>query len=150
MERMDYKKIKAVPRKPSKKTVIQFGLYNIGNIAFFGIGYVVFALLYGLFSWRWWTAKIIADLAGWTANYLVQRFVAFRDESKLHPEKKLFARFSAISLMNIPLDYAIVGGLKWLGVSPFLGLWLSSLFFTFWKFAWYKLWVFKLQPQSSV
>jgi hypothetical protein len=47
------------------------------------------------------------------------------------------------SLFNIPIDYAIVGGLKWLGVTPFLGLWISSIFFTIWKWLWYKHWVFK-------
>lgn len=130
-------------RKPRKQTMWQFAFYNIGGIAFFVIGYAVFVLLYGLLSWKWWLAKIIADLAGWTANYAVQRFVAFRKESQHHTEKKLLARFSAISLINVPLDYAIVGGLKFIGISPFLGLWLSSLFFTVWKFIWYKLWVFQ-------
>lgn len=135
--------------RPSKKTLWQFGLYNIGGVAFFVIGYLVFALLYGVFSWQWWVAKIAADLTGWTANYLVQRFIAFRHESEHHTEKKLLARFSAISLINVPLDYAIVGGLKWLGISPFIGLWVSSWFFTFWKFAWYKLWVFKVPGKTK-
>lgn len=130
-------------KKPSKRTLWQFVLYNIGGMAFFATGYSIFVLLYGVFSWRWWAAKIIADLSGWAVNYLVQRFIAFRHEGKHHTEKKLFTRFSAISLINVPLDYAIVGGLKLVGVSPFIGLWISAVFFTFWKFAWYKLWVFK-------
>ncbi len=134
-------------RKPSKRTVSQFLVYNLGGFAFFGVGYGVFVLLYGVFSWRWWVAKIIADLSGWTVNYLIQRFIAFRHESKHHTEKKLLARFSIISILNIPIDYAIVGGLKLLGISPFLGLWISSLFFTVWKYVWYKLWVFKAPKQ---
>jgi hypothetical protein len=52
-------------------------------------------------------------------------------------------KFVPFSLFNIPIDYAIVGGLKWLGVTPFLGLWISSLFFTVWKWLWYKHWVFR-------
>lgn len=133
-------------RKPSKKSVKQFVLYNFGGVGFFVTGYLVFSLLFGLLKWEWWTAKIVADLTGWTVNYLVQRFVAFREESHAHTEKALFARFSAISLINVPLDYAIVGGLKWLGVTPFIGLFISSWFFTIWKFIWYKYWVFK--PKS--
>lgn len=136
-------------RKPSKKTAWQFLLYNIGGAAFFIIGYLVFVLLYGVFSWRWWVAKIIADITGWLANYLVQRFLAFRHESKQHGEKKLLARFSLISIANVPIDYAIVGGLKLIGISPFIGLVVSSIFFTFWKFIWYKLWVFKVSVKDS-
>lgn len=130
-------------KKPSKRTVWQFVLYNIGGMSFFIVGYAVFSLLYGLFSWRWWVAKIIGDLSGWAVNYLIQRFLAFREESKGYGEKKLLIRFSAISLVNVVIDYAIVGGLKWLGISPFIGLFIAAWFFTVWKYIWYKLWVFK-------
>lgn len=141
-------KRKLVPKKPSKKSIKQFALYNIGGVGFFATGYTVFSLLFGLLEWEWWTAKIVADLSGWTVNYLVQRFIAFRDESRAHTEKALLARFSAISLVNVPLDYAIVGGLKAVGVTPFIGLFVSAGFFTIWKFIWYKYWVFK--PKNSV
>lgn len=136
-----------IVRKPSKKSVKQFVLYNFGGVGFFVTGYIVFSLLFGLLKWEWWTAKIVADLTGWTVNYLVQRFVAFREESRVHTEKALFAKFSAISLVNVPLDYAIVGGLKMIGVTPFIGLFVSAGFFTIWKFLWYKYWVFK--PKAS-
>lgn len=136
-----------MPRKPSKRTVKQFVLYNIGGVGFFLTGYSVFSFLFGLLHWEWWTAKIVADLTGWTVNYLIQRLLAFREESQAHTEKVLFVRFSAISLVNVPLDYAIVGGLNWLGVTPFIGLFVSSCFFTIWKFLWYKFWVFK--PKAS-
>lgn len=132
-----------VKKKITRKSAIQFAWYNLGGLAFFLIGYAVFALLYGLFSWKWWAAKIVADLVGWISNYLIQRYLAFREESKHHKNRKLIAKFSIVSLANVPIDYAIVGGLKLIGVSPFIGLWLSSLFFTVWKFVWYKLWVFK-------
>lgn len=129
--------------KPSRRSAWQFFVFNIGGIAFFITGYGVFALLYGVFHWRWWQAKIIADLCGWTINYIIQRFWAFRHESKQIRERTLMQRFTFISLANVPLDYAIVGFLNSLGVTPFIGLWISSLFFTVWKYAWYKLWVFK-------
>lgn len=128
--------------KPTKKSLIQFAFYNLGGVAFFIIGYLVFAVLYGIFSWRWWIAKIVADIIGWLTNYVIQRYLAFREESKHHKDSQLFARFSIISLLNVPIDYAIVGGLKFVGVSPFIGLWISSIFFTVWKFVWYKVWVF--------
>lgn len=127
----------------SRAGIAQFMRYNVGGIAFFAVGYGVFVLLYGVFSWKWWAAKIVADLLGWITNYLVQRFWAFRHESRDHKEHKLLVRFSTVSLMNVPLDYALVGLLKFIGVTPFIGLWLSSLFFTFWKFVLYKHYVFR-------
>lgn len=130
-------------KKPLQRNLKQFGLYNLGGLSFFVIGYLIFSLLYGLLGWEWWVAKIIADLTGWSVNYLIQRLLAFREESWAHSEKKLFGRFSAISLINVALDYTIVGGLKWVGVSPFIGLFISAGFFTIWKFVWYKHWVFK-------
>lgn len=121
--------------------------FNFGGIAFFVSGYAVFALLYGVFNVHWLIAKGIADLIGWTLNYLIQRYLAFRKESKDIPQKKLLKKYIGFSLLNVLIDYALVGGLKLLGVSPFLGLWISSLFFTVWKYIWYKLWVFK-KPKS--
>jgi hypothetical protein len=40
------------------------------------------------------------------------------------------------------LDYAIIGGLKAIGITPYIGFFISSLFFTVWSWLWYKYWVF--------
>lgn len=136
-----------IPKKPKKESLLQFVYFNFGGIAFFVSGYAIFALLYGLLHWHWLLAKIIADVVGWTLNYIIQRYVAFRSEAKASSNKRILKRFISFSLLNVPLDYALVGGLKLLGVSPFLGLWLSSLFFTAWKYCWYKWWVFQ-KPKS--
>ena len=137
-----------MPRRPSKKSVKQFVWYNMGGIAFFVIGYLIFTLLYGVLSWNWFVAKVIADLVGTTVNYLVQRFVAFREESRGQSERKLALHFSMLGLINVVIDYAIVGGLKALGVTPFIGMFVAAGFFTVWKFIWYKRWVFK--PKRGV
>lgn len=133
-------------RLPTKKfhpkTVRQFLYFNLGGIAFFASGYLLFAFLYGALRWHWLLAKAIADSVGWSLNYLVQHNLAFRETAQSKGHKKILKRFVPFSIFNIPLDYAIVGGLKALGVSPFIGLLLSSLFFTFWKWPWYKHWVF--------
>jgi putative flippase GtrA len=130
-------------RRPSNQTIWQFLLYNVGGAVFFVVGYGVFVLLYGVLHWYWLYAKLLADLIGWSLNYFIQRFVAFKHESRQQRESRLLTKFTAFSLLNLVLDYALVGGLRWLGISPFLGLWISSLFFTFWKWAGYKHWVFK-------
>lgn len=130
-------------RIPSRQGIKQFVIYNLGGAAFFIIGYGIFALLYGLFGWPWWLAKALGDLCGWTANYLIQRHLVFHKESQGQRERVILGKFTLISLVNLLIDYLIVGGLRLLGVSPFLGLWISSLFFTFWKYLWYKIWVFR-------
>ena len=130
-------------KKPSKQNVLQFILFNFGGTAFFVIGYAVFAFLYGVHDWAWWTAKIVADSIGWTANYIIQRYLAFKNESKGQKNKVLLGKFLLVSFANVPIDYAIVGGLRLVGVSPFIGLCVSSRFFTVWKYLWYKFWVFK-------
>jgi putative flippase GtrA len=137
-----------MPKKPSKKAVKQFAYFNLGGLSFFVVGYAVFSLLYGVLSWEWWAAKIIGDLTGWTVNYIIQRFLAFSEESRGHSERNLLVRFSALSLVNVVIDYAIVWGLKAVGVSPFIGLFAAASFFTIWKFIWYKLWVFKSSSKT--
>lgn len=130
-------------RKPSKQTLWQFVLFNFGGVVFFVSGYAVFALLYGVFHWPWWLAKGMADLTGWTLNYFVQHYLAFRHESKTQPKHKLIGKYVGFSLLNVLIDYGLVAALNAVGVSPFLGLWISSLFFTVWKYVWYKFWVFR-------
>lgn len=127
------------------RSLKQMGKFMAGGVAFFIVGYAVFSVLYGVWSWRWWLAKAVGDLLGWTANYLIQRYWAFAHPDLRRREHVVFGKFTSISIVNLGIDYAIVGGLKAAGVSPFLGLFISSWFFTVWKFVWYKKWVFKVQ-----
>jgi putative flippase GtrA len=74
------------PTKLSRKGMVQFVFFNAGGLAFFVIGYATFTLLYGLFHWSWLPAKIVGDSLGWSANFAIQYFLAFRDERKgQHP-----------------------------------------------------------------
>lgn len=131
------------PNRPTKKGVVQFVFFNAGGVAFFVVGYATFSLLYGLFHWSWLPAKIVGDSLGWTVNFAIQYFLAFRVERRGHKPHVVAGKFTAISLINLAIDYAIVGLLKWAGVSPFIGLIIASQFFTVWKWLWYKHWVFR-------
>jgi putative flippase GtrA len=128
--------------KPTKKTFLQFIIFNFGGVMFFVIGYVTFVILYGLFHWAWLPAKILADFLGWTANFVIQYFWAFREEAKAQHAHKVTGKFTAVSIMNLGIDYAIVALLAWIGVSPFIGLIIAANFFTIWKWLWYKHYVF--------
>jgi putative flippase GtrA len=130
------------PTKFSRKGVVQFVFFSAGGTAFFVVGYAVFALLYGVGHWSWLPAKIVGDSLGWASNFAIQYFLAFRDEHKGTHPRVVTGKFTVISVINLFIDYAIVGGLNWLGVSPFIGLIIASQFFTVWKWLWYKHWVF--------
>lgn len=128
---------------PSRQLAVQFLEYWIGGNVFFISGYGTFCLLYGIFHWNWLPAKILGDAVGWTLNYLVQRYWAFaRKDLKLH-ETKNRVRYIILSVVDTVLDYLIVGGLYHFGLTPYLGMFVSAGFFTFWNFLWYRYWVFK-------
>jgi putative flippase GtrA len=125
-----------------RRSALQFAEYWIGGNVFFFSGYITFTICYGVFHWRWWQAKLLADTIGWTLNYLVQRYWAFTNTSLKTHEAKNRWRYVALSIIDTVLDYAIVGGLVWLGLTPYLGLFVAAGFFTFWNYFWYRYWVF--------
>jgi len=137
-------------KRPTKKGVVQFVFFNAGGAAFFVVGYAVFSLLYGLLHWHWLLAKVVGDTLGWTTNFAIQYFVAFREERQGHQPRVIFGKFTLISLLNLGIDYGIVAGLKLIGLSPFIGLIIASQFFTVWKWIWYKFWVFRAPSTSTL
>ena len=105
------------------------------------VAYGVFALCYSGFGWDWLPSKIVADTIGWTSNYLVQRLWAFKDRIHLS-EMQHAGRYVFIESIGFVLDYLIIWGLKAIGISPYIGFFLSAGFFTVWSYLWYKYWVF--------
>lgn len=129
--------------KLDKPTIIQFLQYWIGGNVFFFSGYASFALLYSVFHWRWWQAKLVADAIGWTLNYLVQRYWAFDKNDLKKNESRNRTRYIILSVVDTILDYAIVGGLVALGITPYIGMFVAAGFFTVWNYLWYRFWVFR-------
>lgn len=115
--------------------------YMAGGTLYFWVGYGVFALCYSAFHWWWLWAKMAGDIIGWSLNYLVQRFWTFSDRAHLS-EMKHAGRYLTIESVGFVMDYALIGGLKWIGISPYIGAFISSAFFTVWSYLWYKYWVF--------
>ena len=137
--------------KLSRAEALRFAKYMAGGGAYFWIGYGVFALCYSGLHWAWLPAKIAADIIGWTANYLIQRFWAFSDRAHLS-EMRHAGRYIFIESVGFVLDYLIIWGLNSMGVTPYVGFFLSAGFFTVWSYFWYKYWVFpetKGKPTSK-
>ena len=125
--------------------LLQFAKYMAGGSLYFWSGYAIFAICYSGFHYSWLPSKIAADIVGWTLNYLVQRYWAFAPEGKHLSEMQHVSRYVFIETIGFGLDYAIIGGLNYIGISPYIGFFISSGFFTVWSFFWYKYWVF---PQN--
>jgi putative flippase GtrA len=120
----------------------QFLKYMAGGSLYFWSGYAVFAICYSLFGWWWFWAKVAADAIGWSLNYLVQRYWAFASDRLKLSEMQHVGRYLFIEAIGFVLDYAIIAGLNALGITPYIGFFISAGFFSVWSFLWYKYWVF--------
>ncbi len=126
-----------------RKVVVQFLEYMVGGGVYFWSGLGVFALCYSVLNWDWLIAKMLADVVGWSLGFVVQRYWAFDDPRLKHKTLQTGKRYIGISALNLVIDYAIVASLKSLGVTPYIGMLSSALFFTAWNYLWYRFWVFK-------
>lgn len=127
---------------------IQFVKYCVGGGVFFWSGYATFAICYSGFGLDWLPAKLIGDVVGLSANYLVQRYWAFADSRLKNVDRQVRRRYLLISATNFILDFGLIGGLKHLGITPYVGFFISAGFFTGWNYIWYRFYVF-VPPKAS-
>lgn len=139
--------MKPRPKKDNKE-LNRFFKYWVGGGLYFWLGYLVFAACYSGLHWGWLPSKILADIIGWTSNYIVQRFWAFSDRIGLS-EMEHAGRYIFIALIGFIIDYLIIWGLKLIGISPYIGFFLSAGFFTIWSYLWYKYWVFPEEKKKQ-
>lgn len=119
----------------------RFAKYMAGGSLYFWVGYAVFAICYSLLKWDWLPSKILADAVGWSLNYAVQRLWAFSDRAHLS-EMQHAGRYVFIESVGFALDYLIIWGLNGVGITPYIGFFVSAGFFSIWSWLWYKYWVF--------
>lgn len=127
----------------------------ISGGAYFWSGYLTFFAIDKLLGQSFFWAKSISTLVGWVINYGLQRFWVFHNPRLKKHEAEVTSRYTVITLVNFVLDYFIVFGLKFIGITPYIGQFVSSGFFTVWNYLWYKYWVFpekfaKLKPRPGL
>lgn len=129
-------------RKREKKEAKRIVEYMISGGAYFWTGYLTYFVidqgLHGSFFW----AKSLSTLVGWTVNYVLQRYWVFRNPALKKHQTEVTGRYTVITLVDFVLDFAIVWGLKEVGITPYIGQFVSSGFFTVWNYLWYRFWVF--------
>ena len=140
-----------VKKSKSRKPLVQFVEYMISGGVYFWVGYVSFALFYGVHTnnftfdglgWNLWWSTITSNVIGWTANFVMQRFWVFNNKSLKKHATQVTGRYIVITLVDFGLNYLILFGLRQIGITPYIGQFISSGFFTVWNWFWYKLWVF--------
>lgn len=128
--------------KKLRKLILQLIEYNIAGQAFFWSGYLAFFILYTLIGTDFFVAKITGNIVGLTVNYLIERYWVFYRQNVEKRSRQEAIRYWILSAVNFGLDVLIVYGLKEIGITPYIGNFISSYFFFFWNYLWYKFWVF--------
>lgn len=128
--------------KKRRNEITRFVEYMISGGAYFWSGYFAFFVLDKGFHASFFWAKSLATLLGWTVNYLLQRYWVFKNPQLKNHVTEVTGRYMIITLIDFVLDYLIVYSLKLAGVTPYIGQFVSSGFFTIWNYLWYRFWVF--------
>lgn len=124
------------------KRIVQFLEYLVGGGVYFWTGLAVFATCYSGFHWPLLPSKALADIIGWTLNYMIQRYWTFFDKRLDLHEGRVRFRYILINSIDLVIDYGIVFGLKQVGITPYISFFVSAGFTTIWDYLWYRFWVF--------
>lgn len=128
--------------KNQKQELKRVAQYLVSGGAFFWSGYFTFfAIDKGLGLHLWW-ATSLSYIVGWTINFLLQRYWVFDNPELAKHQTAVTGRYMAISLVNLAINYGIIWMLKNVGITPYIGQFVSAGFFTIWNYFWYKHWVF--------
>ena len=116
-------------KKSQAREVKRITEYLVSGGAYFWSGYVAFFIGDQIFHLNLWWAKLAANLIGWTVNYILQRYWVFNNPKLAKHQLDVTKRYIAITLVNFMLDYLIVRSLKSIGISPYIGQFISAAFF---------------------
>jgi len=129
-------------KKKEIKEIKRITEYLISGGAFFWSGYLAFFLFDKGFGWSLWWATSASYLIGWTVNFLLQRYWVFNNPKLKKHETEVTSRYIIISAINLFINYVILHALKVVGITPYIGQFVSSGFFTVWNYVAYKYYVF--------
>ncbi len=136
--------------KKKKSVKVQFFEYMVSGGAFFWSGYVAFAIFDSVFHMPLFVSKQLANLIGLSINYILEdRWVFKHDKARVPYDRRRTSRYIIITTINFGIDFLIIYGLREIGISPYIGQFVSAGFFTFWNFFWYKYWVFAHHPSRK-
>jgi len=137
--------------KKLRKRLYQFAEYMIAGGAYFWTGYAVFFVLDKGLHWNLFAVTMVSNLFGWTVNFVLQRYWVFKNPKMRGHMGEATGRYMVITIIDFGLNYLILYGLKKVGITPYIGQFISSGFFTGWNYLWYRFWVFpeRYQPKHK-
>jgi putative flippase GtrA len=128
--------------KKNRKLLIQFVEYMVSGGVYFWVGYLLLNYLYYAQHWSLWWSTILSNVVGWSVNFILQRYWAFNNQALKKHQTEVTAKYIFITLVDFGLNYVILYGLNVVGITPAIGQFISSGFFTVWNYLWYRFWVF--------
>lgn len=129
-------------KKKQRKELVRITEYMISGGAYFWSGYAMFFVIDKGLGLSFFWAKSISTLTGWTVNFLLQRYWVFKNPELKKHQTEVTGRYMFITIVDFILDYLIVYALFTVGITPYIGQFISAGFFTVWNYLWYKYWVF--------
>lgn len=114
----------------------------VAGTAFFWAGYVAYPVCAVLLGMSVARANVISYLAGWSVNYLLQRYWVFNNPRLKHHAAETTSRYIILSAINLAIDTFIIVNLNSVGITPYIGKFISAGYFTVWNYFWYRYWVF--------
>jgi putative flippase GtrA len=129
-------------KRKQKSELTRITEYMISGGAYFWSGYATFGFMDKIIGANFFWAKSVSTLAGWTVNYILQRYWVFKNPKLANHQTEVTSRYVIITLVDFVLDFLIVYYLKRIGITPYIGQFVSAAFFTVWNYFWYKFWVF--------
>ena len=128
--------------KQQHKLIVQFVEYMVSGGVYFWVGYLLLDYLYYARHWSLWWSTILSNVIGWSVNFTLQRFWVFNNKDLKGHQTQVTSRYIVITLVDFLMSYAILYGLRKIGITPAIGQFISSAFFTLWNYLWYRFWVF--------
>lgn len=129
-------------RKARRKFAKQLIGYTASGGARFWSGYGAFFVFDKVFGLHLWWAKQLANVLGLLVEFTLNRLFVFTGHKDRENIGQVSGKFLVITVINFLIDYWIILRLSKLGVSPYIGQFVSAGFFWAWNFVWYKFWVF--------
>ncbi len=126
-----------------KIQVVRFGEYMVGGGGQFWTGYTAFSLFDKGFGWTFWIAKSVSYLIGASFNFAIERFWVFGSKRAKKEASTSAKKYYVLMFANFLIDLGLVWGLKGVGISPYIGQFISAGLFTVTNYLLFSKWVFK-------
>ena len=126
------------------QNLIQFiKLQLAGNILFWGT-YIGFYVLHEQIRWSEVVALTVASLIAHALFFVANKEWVFDEDGANRKSSAELVRFVIFMGINFFINIGIIYGLsQFFGISPYIGQFISGLFFTLWTYVGLKFWVFR-------